>query len=130
MQSKQQAQAILTCRTKFHYSLFVKYNSMNCMHLEFPFFEKNNYQIEDDNATLIYLFQLGTLTIGDKTNGEAKDMLTDTTSSKSTNSSQGGGGKSIKAMWKRFAFKATKGQTAGSLPTSVSIVCICRACAV
>lgn len=74
-----------------------------------------------------YLFQLGTLTIGDKHSSEARDMHMDNASSKSTNSSQsGGGGKSIKAMWKRFAFKAAKGQTAGSLPTSVSCIHYCN----
>lgn len=70
--------------------------------------------------TLQSTFQLGSLTVGSKQNGEVKEPAADVTSAKS-GASTSTGAKSIKAVWKRFAFKATKGQHSSSLPPSVSL---------
>ena len=62
---------------------------------------------------------MSSLSVSSKHNGaDAKDA-TDT-STKGSLDRQSGKSKSIKAMWKRFAFKATKTRQSGdSLPTSV-----------
>lgn len=65
--------------------------------------------------------QMSSLSYSSKHNGvEVKDSY-----ESSVRQSGGGasGGKSIKAMWKRFAFKATKTKVAsGSLPSTVSLL--------
>ncbi|KAF6041158.1 hypothetical protein EB796_000496 [Bugula neritina] len=63
----------------------------------------------------VYRSQENSLTFSSKVSGEEGTEI------KSGAASSNGGGKSIKAMWKRFAFKAAKAKNSslnGSLPTS------------